>query len=211
MPMPLKEMTGVRVGRLVVICRASDGGKEARWRVKCDCGGESVVRGSRLRNSDTLSCGCIKGSVVSAVATRHGMDGTRTQNIWRGMISRTTNSAAKDWERYGGRGISVCAEWTDFENFLADMGPCPTGAHTLDRVDNDGPYTPNNCRWATMSQQCRNKSNNRLVEYRGRIMPLIEACELAGAGVDWHKARNRMRQGRPVQRAVEQAEDGRTR
>lgn len=209
--MPLKDMVGFRTGRLVVLSRAPDGGKEARWNVRCDCGGNSVVRGSRLRKGETVSCGCLVPEAVSASATIHGMTDTRTMRIWRGMISRTSNPKAKDWPRYGGRGIGVCDRWRkSFLAFLEDMGPCPCAEATLDRERNDEGYSKENCRWATMSQQCRNKSNNRIVLYRGREMPLMEACDLGGAGVDWHKARNRIeRMGWTVERAVEDGADGR--
>lgn len=90
--------------------------------------------------------------------------------IWRGMHARCSRPTAKDYARYGGRGVSVCSEWSDFETFLRDMGPRPSPAHSLDREDNDGPYSPGNCRWATRSEQQSNKRNTKRWTFQGRTM-----------------------------------------
>lgn len=118
------------------------------------------------------------------------------------MRARTRNPKALDWANYGGRGIELCERWESFEAFYADMGECPDGL-TIDRIDTNGNYEPKNCRWATMKEQQRNRRNNRVVDYRGARVPLSQACEIAGAGVDWHKARNRLRAGWTLDRAVE--------
>ena len=198
----LRDISGQRFGKLVVIAHERTG-REAMWRVRCDCGGEMVARGTRLREGTTVDCGCGVHDRRSNSTKRHGMTETRTWRVWKGMLSRATNQNDKDWMRYGGRGITVCDEWRTFEGFFASMGECPPNL-TLERVDVNGNYCPENCVWATQKQQQRNRRNNRRVEYRGRLVPLSQACEEAGAGVDWHKARNRMLKcGWSVQRAVE--------
>jgi len=206
MAMPRKDITGQMFNRLTVVS-FSHTDRESHWHCRCDCGTMTVVRGGRLRSGETESCGCV---AIERRPRIHGMTDTRTYRIYRGMTARTSDPTVKDWPRYGGRGIKKDPRWSTFAAFLADMGACPGPDYTLDRIDNDGDYSPENCRWATWKQQARNKRRQRWVEYRGRRMPLSEACELAGAGVDWHKARNRIRMGWPLERAVEFAGDGRT-
>jgi len=144
---------------------------------QCSCGNEAVVRLSSLLIGDTNSCGCL-GSELSAERNRlrnttHGMSDTREYTIWASMVDRCTNEKCRSYGDYGGRGIKVCDRWRNsFENFYTDMGDKPTGM-SLDRIDNDGDYTPGNCRWATAKEQSRNKRNNRLIE--GKAM--AEWCE----------------------------------
>ena len=99
--------------------------------------------------------------------TTHGMSGIREYRIWRGMISRCTLPCAAHYARYGGRGISVCARWRRFENFFSDMGPAPTQKHSVDRIDSEKNYSPENCRWADSKTQARNKSDNKLFMFNG--------------------------------------------
>lgn len=99
--------------------------------------------------------------------------------VWKAMRQRCQNSRDKNFLRYGGRGITVDPRWQDFANFLADMGRRPA-KHSIERIDNDGPYSPNNCRWASQREQCRNRSSNIIVEFEGQSMTLVELAERTG-------------------------------
>jgi len=144
---------------------------------QCSCGNEVVVMLSNLLGGHTKSCGCLNSELVAERArllkTTHGMYGTSEYNIWKAMVARCTNKKIPCYGRYGGRGIGVCDRWLNsVENFYTDMGDRPPGM-SLDRIDNNGDYGPDNCRWATTKEQNRNKRNNRLIEGK----PMVDWCE----------------------------------
>jgi hypothetical protein len=144
---------------------------------QCSCGNEIVVRLDSLLSGNTQSCGCLCSELVAELGrlrnTTHGMSDTSEYRIWTSMIVRCTNEKRPDYVHYGGRGIRICDRWrSSFENFYTDMGNKPTGM-TLDRIDNNGDYAPDNCRWATTKEQSRNRRDNRLIE--GKAM--AEWCE----------------------------------
>lgn len=162
------DLIGKEFGRLTVVSKgATDADGRPQWNCRCNCGQSAIVRGAYLRSGRTLSCGClrIENAVAnSRAAVKHGhasRDGRSSEyKSWRAMLSRCENPKAAGYDRYGKRGISVCARWHDFSAFLADMGLKPSPKHSIDRFpNNDGNYEPGNCRWATRKDQEENKGN----------------------------------------------------
>lgn len=129
----------------------------------------------------------LKGLEAAAYKHGHGYD-SPTYRSWKAMKNRCTRASDKQWKDYGGRGISVCQKWLKFSGFLEDMGIRPDGT-TLDRIDNNGNYSPENCKWADLKSQRRNRSDNRIVEYLGKKIPLVSACEAAGLPYDTVRSR----------------------
>jgi hypothetical protein len=151
--------TGTRFGRLVVVGpRAPNRHRTRQYRCLCDCGAEAVVPSSHLLSGNTASCGCLQRE--SRIT--HGWSTHPLHKTWRMMHDRCKNPASISFPYYGARGIRVDPRWDDFPTFLADMGPKPSPSHTLDRTNNDGPYAPENCRWATPSEQRRNQNPRSL-------------------------------------------------
>lgn len=172
-----KDITGQRFGKLVALAVAgSTANGEAKWLCVCDCGGERIVAGFRLRSSIITHCGCGK------LNRKHGMAGHRLYNIWTGMKQRCSNPNSVFYHRYGGRGIAICSEWaTSFEAFSAwALHNGYKDDLQIDRIDNDGNYEPDNCRWATPKVNNRNRENNRRVKWRGRLVTLPELAEASG-------------------------------
>jgi hypothetical protein len=157
------DLTGQRFAKLFVIERFSPVGKKpVKWKCLCDCGNETTVDSANLRNKSTSSCGCKRRLDSSKRAKTHGLTKTQTYRIWGGMRTRCLNPKSSNYSLYGGRGIKCCERWNSFENFLADMGERPKGM-TLDRIDVDGNYEPNNCRWASNKEQAQNRRKCRLI------------------------------------------------
>lgn len=180
--MRLIDLTGQVFGRLTVLKMATP--PRVYWECKCICGKVKKVETSKLRYGETQSCGCFQKERqrVSGRGTRtHGqaVQVTQAYKAWQSMKTRCLNPESRLYAGYGGRGITVCERWMEFEPFFADMGT-PEKGMSLDRIDNNGPYSPQNCRWATRSQQQRNKRSTLLLTYQERTAPLAQWADEYG-------------------------------
>lgn len=189
---PVIDRTGDRVGRLLVISRAEDkettaGKRYVRWLCRCDCGAEVKVMSGHLNEANTTSCGCALRDILIERNATHGGTGTPEHETWRGIKERCSDPKSAAFNDYGGRGIKLCERWNDFRLFLADMGTRPSPEHSIDRIDVNGNYEPGNCRWATRTEQSRNRRNNIVVELNGQRMPLSQAVETLGGDKQAYK------------------------
>lgn len=171
------DLTGGVFGRWTVLSRSHANVRgEVLWACRCECGVERSVKAGSLRSGRSTSCGCRRKDSTST----HGMTKTPTWKSWNSMKQRCMNPNAPDYRSYGGRGVTLCPEWaSSFEAFLRDMGERPKG-HSIDRIDVNGGYSPENCRWATASQQQRNKTGTTVVELNGQNKPIAEWAEALG-------------------------------
>lgn len=161
---------GDKYGRLTAIkFNHQDKNANKYWLFRCSCGNEKVILVVSVKNGNTRSCGCLR----KERATAHGMAGTRTYDIWAGMKERCNNKQKKEYKHYGGRGIKVCNHWNKFENFYKDMGKAPEHM-SIDRINNNGNYEPNNCRWATGIEQANNRRSNHLLTYKGKTQTITQ-------------------------------------
>lgn len=190
-----KDLTGKTFGYLTVLEETDmRKGRQVVWRCRCKCGKETLVAGSHLTSGHTRSCGCyaseqhakrgkllVENGVLSH--TTHGGTHERLYTIWSGMNDRCNNSGAYAYRFYGGRGIKICDEWKCYENFRnwaiqngydekAQKGKC-----TIDRIDSDGDYCPENCRWADIKTQCNNRRSNLVFEYNGQKKNVMQWSE----------------------------------
>lgn len=195
-----KDISGQRYGRLTAMYLSKiDENGASVWRCVCDCGNEVDVTVSRLTTGNTRSCGCLHKERVSEGAkiahTKHGKHGSRLYFVWKNMKGRCNNSNRKDYYRYGGRGIAVCAEWSDNYDMFYEWAMKNGYADdlTLDRIDVDKDYCPENCRWTNMKNQCNNTSRNRMLTYKGRTQTVAQwASEM---NINYYTLWNRVKRG----------------
>lgn len=156
-----QDITGQRFGRLVAVSvhtKASrqKRGVHTRWLCQCDCGKKHIVNLQCLKSGDTQSCGCLWWEAITTHGHASHYNTTGTYNSWKSMKRRCSDTNFHQYKDYGGRGITVCERWSLFDNFLADMGPRPKG-HSIERINNDEGYTPDNCKWILNREQHQNK------------------------------------------------------
>lgn len=208
--MPVAEdLTGQKFGRLTAL---RDVGKTKRgrmWRCVCDCGNETDTISTYLKSGHKRSCGCLhadSAKVAGLKARTHGyttVDKKWTSNeyaIWQSMKARCLNKKVASYKNYGGRGVTICERWMKFENFIADMGNRPTPKHSLDRIDTNGNYEPNNCRWADQVEQAQTRTNVRSITAFGET--LTSAMWSRRTGIKAEAIRNRLDAGWTPEDAV---------
>lgn len=204
-PNRIKNLTGKVFGRLTVIEIGE--GRPVKWLCQCACGNIVTPQASNLCSSATTSCGCLHKELLAKRVTTHGhktgRKTTPTYNSWIHMIQRCTNKNRWDFYHYGGRGITICEKWANsFENFLLDMGEAPEKL-TLERIDVNGNYCPDNCRWATRKDQSRNQRSNKIINFDGKSLCLAEWSEKTN--IPYHTLKSRLLRGWEIETALTQS------
>lgn len=198
----LIDLTGAVFGRLTVIKRfGTSKYGQLVWLCRCECGNEATVKSSYLRYGDTKSCGCLIGKGRKKILhghTRNGM-GTRAYRIWHGLRVRCLDKNSKDYKHYGGRGITLDPRWNRFENFLVDMGEPPEGM-TIERIDNNGHYCKQNCKWATQKEQHRNTRWNHVLSHNGKSQCISAWAE--EIGINHRTIHERLKRGWSIESAL---------
>ena len=200
------DLTGLRFGRLTVLSQAETtftaGGRPVRrWNCRCDCGNTIVTTRQNLRKGDTRSCGCLKLEETKKRLTTHGESKSVLYKRWKAMKKRCQNPNNSDYSHYGGRGIKVCEEWQDYANFRDwALSHGYSDELSIDRIDVDGDYEPNNCRFISMKEQCNNRSNNLMVAHDGHVYTLSELAE--AKGIHYSTLYERLKRGMSVDDAI---------
>ena len=187
--MKFKDISGQRFGRLTALYKLHNHNSRTRWLCLCECGNLKEVDTCHLTGYKIKSCGCLHVEANRKQGKRnikHGKINTRLYRIWRCMKNRCYNKSDEHYKWYGARGIAVCDEWKDdFMSFYDwSMNNGYDDNLTIDRIDVNGNYEPNNCRWANAKQQQRNRRNNKRITYKGVTKSLIEWCETLGLKYD---------------------------
>lgn len=197
------DLTGQDFNRLTVVGYSGRKKKQPSWYCRCNCGNITSVQAGCLKNGKIKSCGCLNVEKVKQSNTSHGHSRggmvSSTYASWSSMLSRCQDVTHKSFHHYGGRGITVCERWQKFENFLADMGVKPKGK-TLDRKENDKGYCPENCRWATMKEQCNNRRSNRFITFDDKTLTLSMWADKMG--VSKNTLYYRIKMGWTVEKAL---------
>ena len=177
----LSDLTGLKFGRLTVIQRSGTKNGHVAWLCKCDCGKTVVTIGNLLKSGKSKSCGCKKIETCGDTHRIHGKSNTRLYIAWQHMKQRCRNTQNDRYKYYGGRGISICDDWMQFEPF--EQWALSNGYEdelTIDRIDVNGDYCPENCRWVTWETQQNNKRNNNIIEAFGEKRTLAEWSKISG-------------------------------
>lgn len=166
--MKREDLTGNRYVRLTAVSFSDRINGRNHWLFACDCGNQRILSENSVKRGLTKSCGCLRaekakqnGSLSSGPVPTHGKSKIPEYFVWKSMRQRCGNPKSTDYTEYGGRGITVCERWSDFQNFIKDMGNRPSAKHSIDRIDNSGNYEPANCRWVTNEIQATNRRKRR--------------------------------------------------
>ena len=202
----IKVEVGRLFGRLIVLGEASSDPR--KFLLQCSCGKTLTATKGSVRSGNTTSCGCKRVDSLKAMLTTHGgaVRGGRhpLYSTWAEMRKRCLNKNCKHWGNYGGRGIEICERWTEFANFVADMGEKPYSTATLDRIDVNGNYTPENCKWSSRYEQNVNQRKSLLYTYKGVNYELRQLAKISETfGVKYGTLKDRISKGIPVEQAVE--------
>ena len=167
-----QDLTGQRFHKLQILgfvkrTKWPNGTLRYLYKCQCDCGNIKVIEGNEIKKGFHQSCGCIRG-------VKHGLYGSLLYSVWRHMRERCLSKSCACYERYGGRGITIDPSWDDFAIFQSDMQNGYADGLTLDRKDNNGPYSKENCKWSTQKEQQRNKRSSRWIDFRGKRMLMVE-------------------------------------
>jgi hypothetical protein len=190
-------LIGKRFGRLTVVSQANSriSGRLVKrsityWKCKCSCGETKEIRTDPLVHGRINSCGCIRSESSGNLNYKHGEGGkTKENRIWSHIINRCTCITDKKYLYYGGRGIQICDRWRNsYENFLQDMGRCPDNKSSIGRINNNGNYCLENCRWEDNKEQANNKRSNVFLEYNGIILTMKQWSEKLGYKYEWFHA-----------------------
>lgn len=185
-------LIGQRFGRLVVIARnGSNRRGQSLWLCQCECGKTVSTLGASLKRGNTKSCGCLSSDKVTARNTKHGESNTRLYHVWQGMKQRCEYQRHKNYPQYGGRGIALCSEWQNYENFKtwAINNGYKEGL-SIDRINSDLGYEPDNCRWVDSITQARNKRNNHKINFNGETLTVSEWAQRLGVAPGTIRYRN---------------------
>lgn len=201
------DLTGHTYNLLTVVEESSKSlGGRVHWVCRCACGSTVTVASNNLRNGHTKSCGCHKSAKWAEIITTHGLSRKHPDEykIWKGMRSRCYDTGHKNYGRYGGRGVTVDDTWEDFDVFFKDMGPRPGPGYSVERKDNDGPYAPGNCMWATRKVQANNRRSNCIVYVFGEKLTLSQAVQKYSSplGIKYATVQARLARGRSAEDAL---------
>lgn len=197
------DLTGQRFGRLVAVqTNGKNSNGQLKWLCHCDCGNVVTVERANLVRGHTQSCGCYREEIKKLEKKTHGQTGTRIFHIWVGIKQRCYNSNAHNFKNYGGRGITVCEEWRNsFEVFYEwAMSHGYSDDLSIDRIDVNGNYCPENCRWVTAIEQCNNRRSNHNITYNGETHTLTEWA--IKTGINQRTLENRIRSGWTIEKAL---------
>ncbi len=202
-----RDIEGMQFGRLFVRSYAGKRNGRVMWECLCECGTFKVISSGSITMGHAKSCGCLavdakkKGQLALVKRnTRHMLSNSHEHRTWVRMRWRCTNPNCDSYPHYGGRGIRICERWSVFENFLADVGNAPSKTHSIDRIDVNGNYCPENCRWATPMEQCNNRRSSRFLTHDGQTKTVTEWARYLG--VDKGTIFARLRLGWSVDKAL---------